>query len=126
MGEEVARRRLEEVLGDQAAELEIEFTERVTGNQSTLGTPLSAAIERWVRANDSGAEAVPTILPAFSDSRWFRAAFPDCTAYGFFPQRHMSLLEAGPLVHSANERIDVRDLGFATGFYADIAREVLD
>ncbi|MBV8955214.1 MAG: M20/M25/M40 family metallo-hydrolase [Solirubrobacterales bacterium] len=125
MGEEVARGRLEEVLGDQAAELEIEFTERVSGNQSALGTPLSAAIERWVPANDSGAEAVPTILPAFSDSRWFRAAFPDCAAYGFFPQRHMSLLEAGPLVHSANERIDVRDLGFAAGFYADIARDVL-
>jgi acetylornithine deacetylase/succinyl-diaminopimelate desuccinylase-like protein len=46
-------------------------------------------------------------------------------AYGFFPQRHMTLLEATPLVHGADERIDVRDLGFAAGFYADIARELL-
>ena len=37
----------------------------------------------------------------------------------------MSLLETGPLVHNANERIDVRDLGYAAGFYADIAREIL-
>jgi acetylornithine deacetylase/succinyl-diaminopimelate desuccinylase-like protein len=37
----------------------------------------------------------------------------------------MPLLEAAPLVHNANERIDVRDLGFAAGFYADIARETL-
>jgi acetylornithine deacetylase/succinyl-diaminopimelate desuccinylase-like protein len=37
----------------------------------------------------------------------------------------MSLLETGPLVHSADERIDVRDLGFAAGFYADIARDLL-
>jgi acetylornithine deacetylase/succinyl-diaminopimelate desuccinylase-like protein len=28
-------------------------------------------------------------------------------------------------VHNADERIDVRDLGFAAGFYADIARELL-
>jgi len=28
-------------------------------------------------------------------------------------------------VHNANERIDIRDLGFATAFFADIARELL-
>ena len=71
------------------------------------------------------AEAVPVLLPGFSDSKWFREAFPECLAYGFFPQRHMSLFEAAPLVHNADERIDVRDLGFAAGFYADIARELL-
>jgi acetylornithine deacetylase/succinyl-diaminopimelate desuccinylase-like protein len=65
------------------------------------------------------------ILPGFSDSRWFRAAFPGCVAYGFFPHRHMSMFEVAPLVHSADERIDVRDLGFAAGFYTDIARELL-
>ena len=48
------------------------------------------AIDRWIGANDPGAETVPVILPGFSDSRWFREAFPDCVAYGFFPQRHMT------------------------------------
>ena len=75
--------------------------------------------------NDPGAETVPVILPGFSDSRWFREAFPDCVAYGFFPQRHMTLLETAPLVHSANERIDVRDLGFAASCYTDLARDLL-
>ena len=65
------------------------------------------------------------VLPGFTDSRWFREAFPDCVAYGFFPQRHMTLSETTPLVHGADERIDVRDLGFAAGFYRDIARELL-
>jgi acetylornithine deacetylase/succinyl-diaminopimelate desuccinylase-like protein len=37
----------------------------------------------------------------------------------------MNLLETAPLVHNADERIDVRDLGFAATFYADIARELL-
>ena len=79
----------------------------------------------WIAANDPGASTVPVILPGFSDSRWFREAFPECTAYGFFPQRHQTLLEGAPLVHNADERIDVRDLGFATRCYADLARELL-
>ena len=60
------------------------------------------------------------VLPAFTDSRWFRAAFPDCVAYGFFPQRHQTLYETWPLMHAADERIDVRDLGFAAAFFHDL------
>jgi acetylornithine deacetylase/succinyl-diaminopimelate desuccinylase-like protein len=125
LGEDVVRRRIHQVLGADGDELEIQFTETVVGNSSPTDTPLMAAIDRWVKSNDEGAETVPVILPGFSDSRWFRAAFPDCVAYGFFPHRHMTLREAAPLVHSANERIDVRDLGFAARCYADLAREVL-
>ena len=125
LGEDATRRRIAEVLGDDVDRYEIEFTEQVAGNQSPVSSELTEAIDRWVSANDNGAETVPVILPGFSDSRWFREAFPDCLAYGFFPQSHMSLLETGPLVHNADERIDVRDLGFAAGFYADIAREIL-
>jgi acetylornithine deacetylase/succinyl-diaminopimelate desuccinylase-like protein len=125
LGEEAARKRIEEVLGSATDHLTIEFTEKVTGNASPISSPLMDAIDRWVRSNDPGAETVPVILPGFSDSRWFREAFPECVAYGFFPQRHQTLLEAAPLVHNADERIDVRDLGFAASFYADIARELL-
>jgi acetylornithine deacetylase/succinyl-diaminopimelate desuccinylase-like protein len=125
LGEDAARRRITDVLGDLGDEFEIEFTETVTGNQSPVQTPLMSAIDGWVKGNDPGAETVPVILPGFSDSRWFRDAFPECVAYGFFPQRHQMLLQAAPLIHNADERIDVRDLGFATAFYADIARELL-
>ncbi|MBV9049720.1 MAG: M20/M25/M40 family metallo-hydrolase [Solirubrobacterales bacterium] len=125
LGEDAAMRRLEHVLGPDARQLSVEFTETVTGNASALETELMAAIDRWVSDHDPGAETVPVILPGFSDSRWFREAFPECVAYGFFPQRHMTLLESSPLIHSADERIDVRDLGFAAGFYLDLARELL-
>ncbi len=125
LGEEAATRRLEQVLGADAEQLGIEFTETITGNASPVDTKLMGAIDRWVKASDPGAETVPVILPGFSDSRWFREAFPECVAYGFFPQRHMTLVEASPLVHNADERIDVRDLGFAAGFYLDLARELL-
>jgi acetylornithine deacetylase/succinyl-diaminopimelate desuccinylase-like protein len=125
LGEDAARRRIAHVLADDARQIEIEFTETVVGNQSPVSSRLRDAIDGWIEANDPGAETVPVILPGFSDSRWFRDAFPDCIAYGFFPQKHQTLLEAAPLVHNADERIDVRDLGFAAGFYADVARELL-
>jgi len=125
LGEEAAQDRIEQALGEAVGGLEISFNETVVGNQSPPDTPLMATIDRWIRDHDEGAETVPVILPGFSDSRWFRDAFPECVAYGFFPQRHMGLLEAAPLIHNADERIDVRDLGFAAAFYADVARELL-
>jgi acetylornithine deacetylase/succinyl-diaminopimelate desuccinylase-like protein len=126
LGEDAVWRRIGHVLGDEAGNTyEIEFTEQTTGNSSPLETPLMDTIDRWIRHNDPGAETVPLILPGFSDSRWFREQFPECVAYGFFPQRHMTLLDTTPLVHSADERIDVRDLGFAAACYRDLARELL-
>ncbi len=127
LGEDDVRRGIAEVLGEPAAgpDFRIEFTERVVGNRSPADSPLMDAIAGWIAARDPGAEVVPVILPGFTDSRHFRAAFPDCVAYGFFPQRHQSLLETSPLIHAPDERIDVRDLAFATEFFGDLARSVL-
>ncbi len=125
LGEDTARARIDGVLEGADEALEIEFNDTVVGNQSPSQSRLMEAIDRWIRTSDDGAGTVPVILPGFSDSRWFREAFPDCVAYGFFPQRHQSLLQAAPLIHNADERIDVRDLGFAARAYADIARDLL-
>src|SRR5215211_954494 len=120
----VAERRALELLGDVDG-LELEFSEEVVGNRSPLASPLMDAIAGWVREADPAGEAVPVVLPAFTDSRWFRAAFPDCVAYGFFPQRHQDLYASWPLMHSADERLDVRDVGFATEFFAELPRRLL-
>jgi len=102
-GADAARAGIDEVLGSNG--FEIEFTEQVAGNRSPVSSRLMDAIGDWVRASDPG--------------------FPECVAYGFFPQKHQTLLDCMPLVHSANERIDVRDLGFAASCYADLAQELL-
>jgi acetylornithine deacetylase/succinyl-diaminopimelate desuccinylase-like protein len=125
LGEDAVWRRIHQVLGEPSDELRIDFTEQVVGNGSSPESTLMTAIDEWIAANDPGAGTVPVILPGFSDSRWFREAFPECVAYGFFPQRHQTMLEAAPLMHNADERIDVRDLGFATGFYRDISGALL-
>jgi acetylornithine deacetylase/succinyl-diaminopimelate desuccinylase-like protein len=105
--------------------LRVDFTERITGNRSPIASPLMDALDAWVSAHDPGAKTVPTILPGFTDSRHFRAAFPECIAYGFFPQRHQSLLETQALMHAPDERIDVRDLEWAAQFYRDLALGLL-
>jgi acetylornithine deacetylase/succinyl-diaminopimelate desuccinylase-like protein len=108
-----------------SAGLRIDFTERVVGNRSPFGSSLTDAIGEWVAEHDPGAKTVPTILPGFTDSRHFRAAFPGCLAYGFFPQRHQSLLETQGLIHAPDERIDVRDLALAAELYRDLALRLL-
>ena len=110
---------------DGAGDLEVEFIEQVVGNRSAIDTPLMDAIRDWVGSDGDGGEAVPVMLPAFTDSRHWRDAFPDCVAYGFFPQRHQTLYETWPLIHSDDERIDVRDLGVAANFFHELPRRLL-
>lgn len=123
LGEEHARRRIEEVIGANGYSLA--FNETVVGNRSSVESPLMHEIVDWVASVDPDATVTPTVLPGFTDSRWFREAFPECVAYGFFPQRAMDLFEASPLVHGADERIPVEDLGLSSGFYARLAQRML-
>ena len=122
-GEDTMRRIREVVQPDDG--VEVAFLEEVVGNASALESPLMDAIGEWISEHDPGAKTIPTVLPAFTDSRWWRHAFPDCVAYGFFPMRNMTLYDTWPLVHAADERIDVRDLGFAAQFYFDLPKRLL-
>jgi acetylornithine deacetylase/succinyl-diaminopimelate desuccinylase-like protein len=82
-------------------------------------------IREFVSNEEPGAELVPYLMPGFTDSRWFRDAFPDCVAYGFFPLRSMDLFEAASLMHGKDERVQVDDLGLAARFYSELIPEVL-
>jgi acetylornithine deacetylase/succinyl-diaminopimelate desuccinylase-like protein len=84
-----------------------------------------SAIGTWVGRADPGATVVPVLDPGFTDSHWFRAAFPDCIAYGFFPQPHMPRVQTTALIHGPDERIDLRDLAFATRFFAELPSALL-
>jgi acetylornithine deacetylase/succinyl-diaminopimelate desuccinylase-like protein len=124
LGEEEVREGIAEVLGENG-QWRLDFTERVVGNRSPTESPLMSEIAAWISERDPGAEVVPVILPGFTDSRHFRMAFPECVAYGFFPQRHQSLMQSAPLIHGADERIDVRDLALATELFQDLATRLL-
>lgn len=103
----------------------LSFDEQVVGNRSASESALMDGIRSFIDREDPGAAVVPTGLPGFTDSRWFREAFPECTAYGFMPGRAFDLFQATPLIHGADERVPVEDLGFAARFFCDLAQELL-
>ena len=136
--EDEVRRQAEAILGspsdpaapgrdaEEAAGFELEFVEHVVGTRSPSTSDLRAVIEDWLADNDPGATLVPIVMAGFSDSHWFRKAFDAATVYGFCPQRELSLLDAAPLVHGADERAAVADIEFAERFYRDVIRRVLE
>jgi acetylornithine deacetylase/succinyl-diaminopimelate desuccinylase-like protein len=123
--ENQVRRQAEAILGG-ADGYSLEFVEQVVGNRSPSDSPLRGVIEEWLAENDPGATLVPIVMAGFSDSHWFRKAFDASTVYGFCPQRDLSLLDAAPLVHGADERAAVTDIQFAERFYRDVIRRVLE
>src|SRR4051794_22295776 len=123
LGEDHVRARLAELIGENGYELT--FAETVVGNASPVESELMEHIRSFVEREDSGAQLAPFTMPGFTDSRWFREAFPDCVAYGFFPQRTMDMFEAAPLIHGKDERIPVEDLGLAARFFSELAQKVL-
>jgi len=125
LGEAGVRRRIEPVLGELGDKLEIEFTETVSGNESPLDTDFAAMLREWVADVDPEATVVPTVMPGFSDSHWFRKAFGSSVVYGFHPQREIDLFTSAPLVHGADERAAVADVELAAAFYEWLARRVL-
>jgi acetylornithine deacetylase/succinyl-diaminopimelate desuccinylase-like protein len=123
LGRDVAEARARAALGE--GDYELTYIEEVVGNGSPVQSPLMDAIASFLGTEDATATVVPTMLPAYTDSRIFREAFPEVVAYGFFPQRTLDLYAAWPLVHGKDERIHADDVGFAARGYAHVARELL-
>src|SRR5919202_1460097 len=61
LGEEHARRRIEQVLGEDAYRLE--FDEKVVGNRSPIDSELMDSIRDFVAREDPDAEVTPVVLP---------------------------------------------------------------
>jgi acetylornithine deacetylase/succinyl-diaminopimelate desuccinylase-like protein len=123
LGEHHVREALRAVVGDDRFGLE--FSDTVVGNRSQAESPLMDAIRAFVEREDPGAAVAPMVMWGFSDSHWWRAAFPASVVYGFFPQRAMDFVEGFPLVHGADEHIPVDDLGLAASFYSELMEQTL-
>ena len=106
MGEEHVRRRVTELLGARRRRLHARV-QRAGGRKQLAGglDRLPDFIRDFVERTEPGAGMLPLVLPGFTDSHWFRKAFPECVAYGFFPQRAMTRFDTMPLIHAPDERI---------------------
>jgi acetylornithine deacetylase/succinyl-diaminopimelate desuccinylase-like protein len=117
---------VEELLGPaDAAGYTLRFSEEIVGNSSPLDTELAGFLRDFVRRQDPNADLLPLVLTGFTDSHWFRKAFPGCVAYGFFPQRTMSRFDTLPLIHAPDERIALDDIELASRFFNELAPSVL-
>ena len=90
-----------------------------------LDTPLWDAISTWVEETEPGAKLAPLCCSGFTDSHWLREAF-GTVAYGFFPMRTMEMELAARLIHSADERTHVDDLGLGVDFLRAAARSLAE
>jgi acetylornithine deacetylase/succinyl-diaminopimelate desuccinylase-like protein len=97
----------------------------VRGNSSTYPSPLSEAIQTVLERHVPGAQLANSHSCGFTDSNWFRAAFPDTVAYNFAPHLVEAYDEVTPRYHNKDERILVRDLAFQALFAERLALEVL-
>ncbi|MFN2471403.1 MAG: M20/M25/M40 family metallo-hydrolase [Gaiellaceae bacterium] len=107
------------------ADYELDWLEGHGGTRSPLGTPLWDAVDSFVAESEPGAQAVPVIVPGFTDSHWLRSRF-GTVAYGFFPMRSMDAETAARLIHSADERVPVDDLELGVRFLRHAAVAVGD
>ena len=112
---------LREVLGE--GDYELETIEQWGGTRSSLETPLWEAIGAWVEQTEPGAKVAPLCCSGFTDSHWLRDAF-GTVAYGFFPARTMDPELMARLIHSADERTHVDDLGLGVDFLRAAARSL--
>ena len=104
---------------------EFEWVDVTAGNESPLPTPLSESIERVLTASVPSAKVVGVHLSGFTDSRWFREAFPGAVAYGFCPFVDEDTDTMGDRCHSADERVSVMDLAYQAYFFEQVARDLL-
>jgi len=108
------------------ADWDLEWIGPVTrGNSSPYPSPLSDAIGATLRRFVPEAQLANSHSVGFTDSNWFRAAFPDVIAYNFAPHLVERYEDVSPRYHNVDERILVRDLAFQALFAEAVAREVL-
>jgi acetylornithine deacetylase/succinyl-diaminopimelate desuccinylase-like protein len=104
---------------------EFSWTDLTDGNESPVPTPLSAAVERVMDRLLPDCEVIPLHLCGFTDSRWFREAFPGIAAYGFCPFVAEDTATMGGREHARDERIAVDDVPFQARFFELLVIELL-
>jgi len=107
------------------ARWEIEWLGTIEGNASPADTPLRQAVSAVMARLVPGSRVVPVHSVGFTDSNWFRAAFPDVIAYNFGPFLVDDGDAVSPLFHNVDERINVRDLAFQSVFAYELVKELL-
>lgn len=123
--EDDARREVHAALAPLNGAWRFDAVDVTAGNESPPESALRSAVERALLGMVPKAHLVPTLLCGFTDSRWFREAFPNVTAYGFCPFFAEDSMAMGNREHAADERIATTDLPAQTLFFERLVRDLL-
>jgi acetylornithine deacetylase/succinyl-diaminopimelate desuccinylase-like protein len=112
-------------LSEVDADWSLEWERVVTGNASPFPTALSRAIGRVMGRLVPGSEIAGSHCVAFTDSNWFRKAFPDAVTYSFNPHLFDSHEDMTRRCHNKDERIHRCDLALQALHAEGVALELL-
>jgi acetylornithine deacetylase/succinyl-diaminopimelate desuccinylase-like protein len=116
---------LHKALAGIDAQWDLTWNNVTPGNASPYPTPLSEAIRTVLGRHVPSGELANCHSTGFTDSNWFRAAYPDAVAYNFAPHVEESYEVVAERYHAVDERIHVRDLAFQALFAEQLVLEVL-
>jgi acetylornithine deacetylase/succinyl-diaminopimelate desuccinylase-like protein len=124
-GEDEVRMEVDRALAGIEAPWELEFIGSVMGNSSADPSPFSEAIDRVMQRCVPGSKMVSLHCVGFTDSNWFRAAFPDLVAYGYGPYIEEDVSVTSDQFHNHDERTHVKDVTFQAVFAEELVKELL-
>ncbi|MEO6571904.1 MAG: M20/M25/M40 family metallo-hydrolase [Ilumatobacteraceae bacterium] len=115
---------LADALGDLAAHVDVTVLQDGVATQSPMGNRLWDVIATNTQTAYPGANMVPGLVVGGTDARFYRDRGRVAYGTGLFSPG-MDITTFGNRFHGHNERIDVDSLALATGFWVDIARDLL-
>jgi len=123
---EDVRHQLDQALGDLASEVEVNTLISSESSVSGIDTPLWRSVARATSALAPGATAIPFLLIATSDARYFRQrAGAVVYGAGLFSSK-ISFAEGAKMLHGDDERIDFDSLRLMTEFFQFVAKDLLE
>lgn len=118
------RAMLEQVIGDLADDVQIEFRAEEPASTSPIDTPLWDALQRVSGMFYPGARNIPFLTVGATDARYYRTL--GSVAYGFgLHSREVGFEEYAAMFHGIDERVDVESLRLSTEMWIALAHDFL-
>lgn len=107
------------------ARWELKFLGSTRGNGSPWSSPFADAIRTVIGRHIPGAEVIAAHSVGFTDSNWFRAAYPETIAYNIAAHVGEEYEELEGRFHGHDERILTKDLALQALVAEQVALELL-
>ena len=118
------RAMLDDVLGDLADDVEIDFRSEEPASTSPVDTPLWDALQRVSQGFYPGSTTVPFLTVGATDARYTRTL--GSVSYGFgLHSTAIGFEQYGAMFHGIDERVDVESLRLSTEMWIALARDFL-